>query len=238
MNVSQRAGAVREHEHEPVHGLPEELPDDERVLWQGAPDWRALAVRAFHVRKLIVYFALMLALRGAVVLADGGSAIDAVRAVATLAPLALLGIGLTLLIAWLSARSTAYTLTNRRVVMRIGIVLTLTFNLPFKRIAAAEMAPAPRGTGDIALELAGNDRIAWLQLWPHARPWRVAKPQPMLRCVPQGAQVAKLLAQGWSQVTGLDVQPIDAAEPLPPLPVPHRQADAGHAAPGTALATR
>ena len=107
MKVSQRPGAVREHEHEPVHGLPEELPADERVLWQGAPDWRALAIRAFHVRKLVVYFALMLALRGSVVLADGGSALDAIRAVATLAPLALLGIGLTLLIAWLSARSTA-----------------------------------------------------------------------------------------------------------------------------------
>ena len=235
MKVSQRPGAVREHEHEPVHGLPEELPADERVLWQGAPDWRALAIRAFHVRKLVVYFALMLALRGSVVLADGGSALDAIRAVATLAPLALLGIGLTLLIAWLSARSTAYTLTNRRVVMRIGIVLTLTFNLPLKRIAAAEMAPAPRDTGDIALELAGNDRIAWLQLWPHARPWRVAKPQPMLRCVPQGVQVAKLLAQTWSQATGLDVQPIDApATPLPPLP-----AQDGHqSVPGTAMATR
>jgi Bacterial PH domain len=235
VNVSQRAGAVREHEHEPVHGLPEELPGDERVLWQGAPDWRAMAVRAFHVRKLIVYFALMLALRGSVVLHDGGSALDAVRAVATLAPLALLGIGLTLLLAWLSARSTAYTLTNRRVVMRIGIVLTLSFNLPLKRIAAAELAPAPRDTGDIALELAGNDRIAWLQLWPHARPWRVAKPQPMLRCVPQGAQVAQLLAQTWSQATGLDVQPIDAADaPLSPLPAQ----DSGRGVQGTALATR
>ena len=238
MKVSQRPGAVREHEHEPVHGLPEELPADERVLWQGAPDWRALAIRAFHVRKLVVYFALMLALRGSVVLADGGSALDAIRAVATLAPLALLGIGLTLLIAWLSARSTAYTLTNRRVVMRIGIVLTLSFNLPLKRIAAAEMAPAPRGSGDIALDLAGTDRIAWLQLWPHARPWHLAKPQPMLRCVPQGAQVAQLLAQSWSQVTGLDVQPIDAAEVLPPLPERPPQADEGHAMPGTAMATR
>ena len=83
--------------------------------------------------------------------------------------------------------------------------------------------------------MAGNDRIAWLQLWPHARPWRLGKPQPMLRCVPQGAQVAKLLAQTWSQVTGLDVQPIDAPDtPLPPLP-----AQDGHAAvPGTAMATR
>jgi Bacterial PH domain len=227
-----RPGTVREHEHEPVHGLPEELPANERVLWQGAPDWRALAVRAFHVRKLVIYFALMLALRGSAVLADGGSALDAVRAVATLAPLALLGIALTLLIAWLSARSTAYTLTNRRVVMRIGIVLTLSFNLPLRRIAAAEMAEAPRGTGDIAIELAGNDRIAWLQLWPHARPWRVRKPQPMLRCVPQGAQVAQLLAQSWSQATGLDAQTSGAPE----SPLPGN--DSGHAMPGTAMATR
>ncbi len=231
MRVSQRPGAVREHEHEPMPGLPEMLPADERILWQGSPDWRALAVRAFHVRKLIVYFALMLALRGSVVLADGGSALDAVRAVATLAPLALLGIGLTLLLAWLSAHSTAYTLTSRRVVMRIGIVLTLSFNLPLKRIAAAEVADAPRDTTDIALDLAGSDRIAWLQLWPHARPWRVAKPQPMLRCLPQGAQVARLLAQAWSEVTGLDVQTVDA----PSQPQPSKASD--HAVPGTAMAT-
>ena len=43
--------------------------------------------------------------------------------------------------AWLSARNTVYTITDRRVVMRIGIVLTLTFNLPFKRIAAAGLQP-------------------------------------------------------------------------------------------------
>jgi hypothetical protein len=232
VKVSQRPGAVREHEHEPVNGLPEMLPAHERLLWQGSPDWRALAVRAFHVRKLVVYFALMLALRGTAVLGDGGSALDAARAVATLAPLALLGIALALLLAWLSARSTVYTLTDRRVVMRIGIVLTLSFNLPLKRIAAAEMAVAPRGTGDIALELAGNDRVAWLQLWPHARPWRIAKPQPMLRCVPEGAQVARLLAQNWSQVTGLDAQATDA----PALPLP--RGDSGHAVPGTAMATR
>jgi Bacterial PH domain len=231
VKVSQRPGAVREHEHEPVLGLPEVLPAAERMLWQGSPDWRALAVRAFHVRKLVIYFALMLALRGSAVLADGGSTLDALRAVATLAPLALLGLALALFIAWLSARSTVYTLTDRRIVMRVGIVLTLSFNLPLKRIAAADMAPAPRGTGDIALELAGSDRIAWLQLWPHARPWRLAKPQPMLRCVPQGAEVARLLAQTWSQATGLDAQTIDAPSAAPP-----RDRN-GRAVPGRAMAT-
>ena len=59
----------------------------------------------------------------------------------------------------------------------------------------------------------------------------------MLRCVPQGVQVAQLLAQTWSRATGLDVHPIDAAESLTPLP-PLAQPDDGHAVPGTALATR
>ncbi len=229
MKLERRPGAVREHEYEPAHGLPELLPADEHVLWQGAPDWRALAVRAFHLRKLVVYFAVMLALRASAVLADGGGALDALRSVATLAPLALLGLALTLGLAWLSARTTAYTLTNRRVVMRIGIVLTLSFNLPLKRIAAADLAAAPRGTGDIALALAGDDRIAWLQLWPHARPWHLTKPQPMLRCVPDGDAVARLLAQAWSQATGLGAAtPAEAPSGAVPGRAVHGGALAAH----------
>lgn len=216
-----------EHEDEPVYGLPEVPPAGEHVIWQGSPDWKALAIRAFHVRKLAIYFALMLVLRGAVTLADGGSAVQALRDVALLLPLPLVGMALVLVLAWLSARTTVYTLTNRRVVMRIGIVLTLSFNLPFKCIAAADMARTPRGTGDVALTLAGEDRIAYLQLWPHARPWQLRKPQPMLRCVPRPEEVSQLLAAQWSQATGLGAQP-SAAQPLP---------TAAPALPETALAT-
>ena len=32
---------------EPVRGLPAELPRGERLIWQGAPDWRLLAIQAF-----------------------------------------------------------------------------------------------------------------------------------------------------------------------------------------------
>ena len=219
---AHRHSAGHEHEFEPVHGLPEVPPADERILWQGAPDWRALAVRAFHVRKLLVYFAAMLALRGTVVLGDGGGALDAARAVATLAPLALLGIVLMLVLAWLSARTTAYTLTDRRIVMRIGIVLTLSLNLPLRRIAAADLSASPRGSGDIALALAGRDRVAWLQLWPHARPWRFARPEPTLRCVPDGAAVARLLAQAWSQATGFEAPAAATRSPAANTGAGHR----------------
>ena len=46
---------------EPIRGLPDHLPKGERLLWQGAPDWRLLAIQAFHVRKVAIYFALIAA---------------------------------------------------------------------------------------------------------------------------------------------------------------------------------
>ena len=49
---------MTEHDFEPVHGLPAHLPQGERLLWQGAPSWRSLAIRAFHVRKVAIYFGL------------------------------------------------------------------------------------------------------------------------------------------------------------------------------------
>ena len=66
--------------------------------------------------------------------------------------------------------------------MRIGIALPMTLNLPF---AHRSRRPGCRlhadGSGDIAAALAGGDRIAYLHLWPHARPWQLARPEPMLR---------------------------------------------------------
>ena len=81
--------------------------------------------------------------------------------------------------------------------MRIGIVLTLTFNLPFKRIAGASLKSQGAGTGDIALALHAEDRIGWFHLWPHQRAWHITKPQPTLRCVPDSQEVGELLLNLW-----------------------------------------
>ncbi len=197
--------AGQEHEFEPVHGLPEVLPAGEHLLWQGSPDWKRLAQRAFHVRKLVVYFALLMALRLAVLLDGTPTLREVVLSVVWMAVLAGTALGLLSLMAWLSARATVYSVTNRRVVMRIGIVLTLTFNIPFKRITGAGLHLEADGTGDLPLALSGEDRIAWLHLWPHARPWHLAHPEPMLRSVPQAAEVARLLTEAWSRSTGLSV---------------------------------
>lgn len=183
-----------DHEFEPVWGLPERLPGNERMLWQGSPSWRALAVDVFHLRAVALYFALLLAWRGASAAYDGAGALDTAVAVLTLLPLALLGLGLLAALAWLSARTSVYTVTDRRVVLRIGIVLAVSFNLPYARLQSAALRPLAGGHGDIALTLAAPDRIAYLQLWPHARPWRIARPEPTLRSVPEAERVAALLA--------------------------------------------
>jgi hypothetical protein len=188
--------AHHEHEFEAAPGLPEPLPRGERLLWQGSPDFRTLAIHAFHVRKLALYFAAMLGLQWLYLLGEPNAAL--LRPLLTSAGMALLALALLTTIAWFAARTTLYTLTDRRIVMRIGIVLTLTFNLPLRQVAGAALKPQAAGHGDIALTLAGKDRIALLNLWPHARPWQLKNPQPSLRCLPEAATVGARIQQAWS----------------------------------------
>jgi len=103
------APGQHEHEFEAAHGLPEDLPTGERLLWQGAPDWKLLAVRVFHVRAIAIYFALLFAWRASDVLLDGGGIGQALFAVVLLSPLALLALGLLAVLAWLSARTAVYS---------------------------------------------------------------------------------------------------------------------------------
>jgi hypothetical protein len=212
---------IRQHEHEfePQYGLPERLPAGERLLWQGAPDWPTLARESFHVSKLALYFGVILLLRATSVLGDGGSGVEAWHALVVLAPLFALGLGLAALLAWLTARTSAYTLTDKRVVMRIGIVLSVTYNLPLRCIERADLRPLHGHRGDIALALVPGTRIAYLHLWPHARPWKLTHTQPMLRCLPDAQRAAALLAQAWTHANGSAAQPVGpaaaAAQPGP-----------------------
>ncbi len=192
---------MSEVEVEPVRGLPERLPPGERILWQGSPDVRSLARRAFHVRKLAVYFAVLLGWRVASGFIAGKSLVAVAVSSIWFVPLALAAVGLPALLAWLYARTTVYTITNRRVVIRFGVALPMSLNLPFRIVAAAGLRTYADGTGDIPLTLRGPDRIAYLHLWPNARPWRINQPEPMLRGVAQAAQVAETLAGALAATT-------------------------------------
>lgn len=187
-----------EHEFEAQPGLPERLPADEKVLWQGSPDWLRLARERFHLSALAGYFAAILVLRAGFVISEGESVGEALMAVTMLLPLVVFALGIVASVAWLSSRTTVYTITDKRVVMRIGIVLSLTFNLPLRQLEAADVKLTKDGHGNIPLTLGGTDRIAIVHLWPHVRPWRVAKPEPMLCCIPDATHAAEVLHRAWT----------------------------------------
>jgi hypothetical protein len=179
---------------EPQPGLPAPLPEGERILWQGRPDTTALAREAFLTRWVMGYFAVIAAARFAVAAADLPLAPSAAVAAPYLV-LGLLAVGILRLMAWAQARATVYTITTARVLMRIGAALTVTWNIPFRQVATARLDLRPGGTGTIALETLGETRIAYLALWPHVRPWRMQRPEPALRCIPDAARVAQILAE-------------------------------------------
>ena len=176
---------ITEYENEPIRGLPGDLPHGEDILWQGSPEWRTFMTSALRARWIGFYFTLLFAL--AVV---GGSPFGMA---ATLIGAAVL-LGLMTLFASLVARTTVYTITNRRIVLRIGVALNSCVNLPLKLVASADLRAMSSGHGDIALTLAGRHRLSYALLWPHARPWRIGNPQPMLRALPGAAEVAETLA--------------------------------------------
>lgn len=187
---------MNEYDNEPIPGLPGVLPPGERILWQGSPEWRALARTAFHTRLIAGYYAVLVVVAAGFAWSSGGY-----TGVVMTATLGAVGVALLHLLAWGSARTTIYTLTNRRIVLRIGIAVPKCINLPLATLASVELAVRADGTGDLPLTLTGAPRLGYLALWPHARAWRINRPQPMLRSVPGATTVAGLIARACEAVS-------------------------------------
>ena len=186
---------MTEHDYEPIPGLPGLLPKDERILWQGSPDWRVLARTAYHARLVTGYFGLLGAWSVIAAFARGIHGIADFSGLALTAMFGIVAVGLLNLLAWGAARSTLYTLTNRRIVLRIGVAFSKCINLPLPLVANVGLAMHADGSGDLPLALTGSRKLGYLALWPHARPWRVSTPEPMLRAVPHASDVAALIAR-------------------------------------------
>jgi hypothetical protein len=216
---------------EPTRGLPAVLPKGETLLWQGAPNWKALAIGAYHVRKVAVYFLILLAWRVLSGVNEGHSA----AAIAT-GCLWLLGLGsvaLTLLsvLAYWSARVTVYSITNRRVLLRHGIAVQMTMNVPFDLLDSAGVIPRALGTGDLSMGVRKDQRVGYVVTWPHVRPGYFARPQPSFRALADAPQAGAVLqaamlayaASGTIRVNGGVTPPLSSATPplgaaLPGLP--------------------
>ncbi|MCX7889983.1 MAG: photosynthetic complex putative assembly protein PuhB [Rhodobacteraceae bacterium] len=170
------------------------VPPGERVLWQGRPATLALAREAFGIRWVAAWFALVAAWKFAAAATAGGL----LAGLALALPYAILGVvavAILLVLAWAQARGALYVLTTRRVLIRAGAALQVSFNLPYRQIASASLALRPDGTGTIALVPSAGNRIALLTIWPHARPWRLRHPEPAFRCIRDAAAVAAILAE-------------------------------------------
>ena len=179
---------------EPVPGLPEALPKGEHILWQGRPDSLRLAKDAWKLNWVLGYFILLAVWRVGV----SSTAYPLTEAMAHGIPFLIGGAlaGLILYVmAVVQARSTIYTLTNKRVAMRIGAALTVTFNIPFVQAGNAMLELRKGGTGTIALDTIGDTRLSYLTCWPHVRPWHMKNTQPALRCIPDAERVAGLLSE-------------------------------------------
>jgi len=179
---------------EPIEGLPELLPKGEVILWQGRPNWLQLTIESLNLWWIIGYFGLLATWRFLTVIdyMPLGTAISVIIPFLFIAALA----GLLLcIVGYVQAKATLYTITNKRVVMRIGAALTITLNLPFTKIDNAAVAKKRGDFGNIAFETSGSTKFSYFVLWPHARSWHFGKPQPTLRCISEIEKVSSILGE-------------------------------------------
>lgn len=187
--------SLSEHEYEARPGLPQSLPEDERIVWQGVPNWRTLALRTFHVRKVAAYFGVLLAYKIFVALRTGVPMTEVAMSVSFLLVLAIVAVGMLTLFAWMMARTTLYTITTRRVVMRVGVTISMSVNLPFAGLKDGQLKAFDNGDGDITLTLMPEQKVSYVVLWPHCQILSPFDTHPTLRAVPNAAHVAQRFAR-------------------------------------------
>ena len=175
--------------------LPSALPHGERMLWRGGPDGALLARHALHLRKVALYFALLLAWRLGLVWRDGSGWDVAVSATLTTAALALVTLAALRLYAGWSARATTYSITTHRVIVQTGVALPITVNLPYALVDQADLVHRGGDAGDIVLRLQPGKRAAYLILWPSVQPFHLMHPRPMLRALAEVNAPAEALGE-------------------------------------------
>lgn len=181
--------------HPQFKELPTPLPVGERVIWQGKPAFSGLALRSFHIREVAVYFGALLIWRLWSNWSDGMPKAEAVTSALWLIVPAISGIAVLAGLAWLFQRAACYTITSKRVLFQFGVALPMTMNIPLGKIANAALKTYRDGSGDIPLQLNDGERVSYLLLWPHIRPWRLGSTEPMLNSIPEAATVAARLAE-------------------------------------------
>ncbi|MEO0410337.1 MAG: photosynthetic complex putative assembly protein PuhB [Pseudomonadota bacterium] len=200
-------------EKEPIPGLPAHLPEGENILWQGAPDQAAFLRKVLNIRLICLYFALVFVWNVGTAFYDGRAPMEIALTAAWTAALCGIVYAMGYWFAGAVARSTMYTITNKRVVMRFGVAIPVTFNLPFTQITSADVKMLDGDSGTISLSLKEHTKISWAILWPHARPWKVGKPCPALRAVGDASTAAQVLSDALRAAHGQERLNLRIAKP-------------------------
>lgn len=198
--------SVGEYEDEPIRGLPDYLPSDETLVWQGEPDFKTMARRVFHVRSVAIYFAILIVVHLAVQASGNASLAEVILGSAWMFGLGVLAVGILSLLAFAYARTTIYTLTDKRLVLRFGVAMPMMVNIPLSIVTAANMRRYDDGSGDIVLSLEQKKRLSYMMLWPNVRGWRINPTEPALRSIANVDALAESLASVVSSATSTDVQ--------------------------------
>lgn len=164
------------------------------MIWQGEPEPWAIANRVFHVRTLAVYFVALMVVHLVYQLMDGGGWPEILAGLSWQLAISLTALGLLTGAGFLYARSTVYTFTNRRLVLRSGVAVPMMVNVPWSNVESAGLRVCSDGTGDIVFSAHKDQKLYRMMLWPHVRPWRFRHVEPLLRGIPDPQRVAKLLA--------------------------------------------
>jgi hypothetical protein len=192
------------------------LPEGEKLLWQGSPDWKSLAVRAYHVRKVALYFLVIVAWRIAIGIRDSHDPKAIFISSAFIAVLGGIAMGVLSLLAYFNARSTVYSITSRRVLLRHGVAVPLTMNIPFKAIDSADLKSFSDGTGEIYLTVPKDHRVGYMITWPHVQPSQFTRPRPSFRALCDAAPAANILGAALAAETGGTAQRISGEQPATP----------------------
>jgi hypothetical protein len=110
------------------------------------------------------------------------------------------------------------------VLVRQGVAVPVTLNLPLQYIEAAGLRLFRDGTGDIAMTICHAQRIAFIINWPHLKPGRFTRPEPSLRALDDAREAARILAGALAAESVPDESP--SRDAPPPVRTPRSAAAA------------
>ena len=200
-----------------------QLIPGERVLWRGRPAWRAVMRDVLHVRVIVGYFAAVLLWGFAADRADGWSPLNTLWRGAPVVAMALVVFGACALFAAAISRTTTYELTTERCVLHYGVALTASLSIPLRRLAVVGLHARGDGTGDVLLTPKPGNRLSYVKLWPHARPWRWSRAEPMLRGVPNAVALGHAISAAAADIAPGVIHaatPESRAKPATAVPEP------------------